>query len=387
MSDRSGDRGRGPKPGTPEYEWLYGSRGSAGTPGSSEPVDDATRVLPQTPAGQPSQPGRSGRATAAPVPAPAPPRRGFRFPRLRRGRLRWVKWLVVLWLVFLLAVPFWAWAKVGKVDAFPGGKRPDDQPGTTYLMVGSDARADLAGSRTDTIMLLHTGDGPNLLLSIPRDSMVDIPDHGRTKINAAFAYGGPKLLVRTIEQNTGIRIDHYVEIGFDGFKDVVDALGGITICPKVNMNDPLAHLDIKKGCQEADGKTALGYSRARHFDPQYGDISRAQHQREVVAAVGKAAFSPWTFLNPVRYWNFNLASARAVRVSEGTGVFRMGMFASAMTNVDGDDGLTCVVPLANLSIEWDADRARRMFAFIIADDTESIEAKRKTLCTPKGLLP
>jgi LCP family protein required for cell wall assembly len=311
-----------------------------------------------------------------------------RFPRIPRiPRLRWVKYAVILWLIYLIAVPFWAWTKVSKVEAFPDVKRPAEQGGTTYLLVGSDAREGLAGQRTDTIMLLHTGSGPNLLMSIPRDSLVDIPGHGRTKINAAFSYGGPQLLIRTIEQDTGIRVDHYVEIGFTGFKDVVDAVGGITICPKVDMNDPLAHLDIKKGCQHADGKTALGYARSRHFDPQYGDISRAQHQREVVSAVGKKALSPWTILNPFRYWDLNFAGAESVQISDGTGVIRMGMFASAMTHVSGDSGLTCVVPLANLKVEWDSDRAKKMFGYIIDDDTQSIEDRRKTLCTPKGLLP
>ena len=159
----------------------------------------------------------------------------------------------------------------------PSGDRPAAQSGTTYLLVGSDSREGLTrkqelrygvgkgeGRRTDTIMLLHTGSGPNLLMSIPRDSIVDIPGHGTTKINAAFAYGGPKLLDKTIEQNTGIRVDDYVEIGFSGFVDVVDAVGGIQICPKQPMKDRRANLDIKKGCQEVDGKVALGYARSRH---------------------------------------------------------------------------------------------------------------------------
>lgn len=113
-------------------------------------------------------------------------------------------------------------------------------------------------------MLLHTGSGPNLLMSIPRDSLVPIPGHGTTKINAAYAFGGAKLLVKTIEQNTGIRIDQYVEIGLGGVVDIVDAVGGITICPTFDMRDRLAGLNIKKGCQEADGVTALGYARSAH---------------------------------------------------------------------------------------------------------------------------
>jgi LCP family protein required for cell wall assembly len=396
MSERKG----GPEPGSPEYQWLYGKRRQstddeptrvrprAGAPDESE----RTRVLPTIKRGTryaapepPTSPVRSTRSTPPPPPPPPTPTgRRFKVPRLR---VRWLKYALILWLVYLIAVPFWAWTKVSKVDAWPDGNRPDDQPGTTYLLVGSDAREGLAGQRTDTIMLLHTGSGPNLLMSIPRDSQVEIPGHGTTKINAAFAYGGPKLLIGTIEQNTGIRVDHYVEIGFTGFKDVVDALGGITICPSVNMTDPLAHLNIKKGCQEADGKTALGYSRARHFDPRYGDISRAQHQREVVSAVGKKALSPWTIVNPFRYWDFSFAAAQSIQVSKGTGLTRMAMFASAMTHVNGDSGLTCVVPLANLSVQWDMDRARKVFHDIINDDTADIQNHKKTLCTPKGLLP
>ena len=272
---------------------------------------------------------------------------------------------------------------------------PPSRTGTTYLVVGSDSREGLskaerrelgtgsaAGRRTDTIMLLHTGSGPNLLMSLPRDSLVEIPGHGRTKINAAFAYGGPRLLVRTIEDNTGIRIDHYVEIGFGGFVGIVDAVGGIEICPTTDMNDPLANLDIKKGCQQADGVTALGYARSRHSDPQYGDITRAEHQREVVSAVGDRAVSPWSVLNPVRYFRLNTAAAESLTVDEDTGPFDMARFALGMTRVSGDAGLTCTVPIINLSVEWDPDRSARMFQHIIDDDTDAIG---RDLCTPKGL--
>ena len=299
--------------------------------------------------------------------------------------------LLLLWLVYLVAVPLWAWSQVDKVDFEPSGDRPGDQPGTTYLLVGSDSRAGLspeerkqlgtgnaAGQRTDTIMLLHTGDGPNLLMSIPRDSLVEIPGHGTTKINAAYAYGGPKLLVRTIEQNTGIRVDDYVEIGLGGLAGVVDAVGGITICPTVDMVDKLANLNIKKGCQEADGQTALGYARSRHTDPRYGDITRVKHQREVVAAVGGKVFSPWTFVNPVRYWNLANAVPDFFAFGEGTGPMRAAMWATAMRSAD----LSCVVPISDLAVHWDPDRSKQMFRYIIEDKTGDIPAN---LCTPTGL--
>ncbi len=319
-------------------------------------------------------------------------------PRRPRRRLRFglVKWVLLAWLVFLVVVPFYAWSKVDKVQAFPQGDRPAPQPGTTYLLVGSDSRDDLTpaerkelgtggevGQRTDTIMLLHTGSGPDLLMSIPRDSIVDIPDRGENKINAAYAFDGPKLLVQTLENETGIRIDHYVEIGLGGFVNVVDAVGGIEICPTEAMDDPLANLDIKKGCQPADGKVALGFARSRHTSG-LGDIDRARHQREVVAAVGDKALSPWSVLNPLRYWNLNMAMPSFFTVSEGTNPLNMGRFALAMRASGGESGRTCGVPISDLAVNWDPDRSQRLFDLIAADDTGAIPDE---LCTPSGLPP
>jgi LCP family protein required for cell wall assembly len=395
MADRPRGDG-GPREGTPEYNWLYGDKRRSGN------ADDATRMAAKQPAGDqtrvmPVGTARDQRASR-PVPpniAPAPGSGSTGRSRFPRPKLRWLWILLLLWLVFLIAVPLYAWSTVEKVNAFPDeGNRPDDQPGTTYLVVGSDQADDLteeqrkavragqrSGGRTDTIMLLHTGDGPNLLMSIPRDSIVDIPGHGTTKINAAAVFGGPRLLTRTVEQNTGIRVDHYIEIGFGGVINMVDAVGGIEICPRTAMNDPDARLDIKKGCQEADGLTALAYARSRKTS-NLGDLDRAKHQREVVSAVGGEAVSPWSIINPVRYWRLNMAGADAVRVSDGTSIFAAGRFALAMTRVNGDDGLTCTVPIADFAVNWDEERSKQMFQHIIDDDTDGIG---KQLCTPTGL--
>ncbi|PVG83083.1 LytR family transcriptional regulator [Nocardioides gansuensis] len=409
MSDRPRDPGA-PAEGTPEYEWLYGRRGNA--------PDDVTRAIPtqspksQTPrAESTSRPDETRVMPAVTRPrrassADGPPRRpesrsttGDRppsRPARSRGRFRlgWLKLVLLLWLVFMIAVPFWAWTKVTKVEALPDGDRPADQPGQTYLLVGSDSRDDLTpeerkelgtggpeGQRTDTIMLLHTGDGPNLLMSIPRDSIVEIPGHGTDKINAAFAYDGPEGLIRTLEGETGIRIDDYVEVGFGGFVGMVDAVGGIEICPTEAMDDPLANLKIKKGCQEADGKTALGYARSRHTSG-LGDIDRAKHQREVVSAIGKEALSPWTFINPVRYYRLNMAAADSFNVSDGTSPISLARFGFAMTRVNGEQGLTCGVPIADLAVNWDEERSRQLFQHIIEDDTAGIPDQ---LCTPTGM--
>ncbi|HYO38274.1 MAG TPA: LCP family protein [Nocardioidaceae bacterium] len=434
----------------PDFGWLYGSgprggerradgvRGADGrdeetvvTPvqprdrsarpsegwGDAGAVDDPepTRRLPtmsrpasrgpyQTPppsrspvGGGPGGPGRStgGRGPGGPgssrpvAPPPSRPSRGR-----PRPRLRWLFYLLLLWLVFLVAVPILAWQRLATVDATPDAERPDEQAGTTYLLVGSDSRQGLtraqkrrlgtgssAGRRTDTIMLLHTGAGPNLLLSVPRDSIVDIPGRGSAKINSAYASGGPELLVETVEANTGIRVDDYVEIGFAGFVDVVDAVGGIEICPTQRMKDRRAALDIEKGCQDADGRTALGYARSRHTSG-LGDIARARHQREVVSAVGAEAVSPWTVLNPVRYARLALAGADAVTVGEDTGLVSSLRFAFAMTRVDGSNGLTCSVPISDLEVNWDPERSRRLFRLIAEDRTEDVTRR---LCRASGL--
>ncbi len=304
-----------------------------------------------------------------------------------------MKIALLLWLVFLVAVPFYAWSKINRVEAFSVYEgRPAEQGGTTYLVVGSDSRAGLTeaeqkelgtgpddvGQRTDTIMLLHTGSGPNVLTSIPRDSLVEVPGrNGRSKINAAFAWGGAPLLVETVERSTGIRVDHYVEIGFGGLVKMVDAVGGVEICPAKKMKDKQANLNIQAGCQEADGATALGYARSRKTYKALGDVDRAKAQREVVAALGKKALSPMTVVNPVRYFNLATATASSFTVSEGSSALSIGKFGIAMTRAE----MSCGVPLSDLSVRWDAKRSEEYFSYLRADRTGDMP---KELCTPSG---
>jgi LCP family protein required for cell wall assembly len=389
MSDRS-------EP--PEFDWLYG--GKHAEPGRSSDEPEPTRVMPRTepsprPAKRPdrsayaAQPPPPGTPVAPPTTTPARKKRSFPYGRV-------ILLLLVAWIAYLVVVPIIAWNRIDQVDAAPPGSRPAEQPGTTYLLVGSDSRKGLTrkenrrlgtggvgdvGQRTDTIMLLHTGNGPALLLSIPRDSIVPIPGHGTTKINAAFAYGGAPLLVRTIEQNTGVRVDHYVEIGFGGFVNSVDAVGGVKICPTTRMVDRRANLNIKKGCQHVDGITALGYARSRHTSG-IGDIDRAKHQREVVSAIGDDVKSPWTVLNPVRYWRINMAGTSSLKVDKDAGVVDLARFAWAMTRVNGKDGLTCSMPIRDLAVHWDTERARALLQLVKTDNTGDIP---KRLCQPTGL--
>ena len=248
--------------------------------------------------------------------------------------------------------------------------------GHTYLLVGSDSREGLTaeqkkalgtgsaeGRRTDTIILVHvpSGVGQGRPSSpIPRDSYLPIPGHGKNKVNAAFAFGGPKLLVQTLEQATGLRIDGYVEIGFGGFASVVDSLGGVDICVPRDIKDDKAHIDLKKGCQSLDGPTALGYVRARYSDPK-GDLGRAERQRQFLGAVMKKAATPGTVLVPWRWWGFTHAAASSVFVGEDTTLLDAYRILSTMRKVSSGDALSLVVPVSDInattsagsSVLWD----------------------------------
>ncbi|MDO4685234.1 MAG: LCP family protein [Corynebacterium sp.] len=224
---------------------------------------------------------------------PSKPRR-----RRRRGSLKGKVTLVLLSIVTLFVVAvLWVDASLQRVEAQPDVQVPNTG-GTNWLLVGSDSRqgldeaevqrlatgGDIGVGRTDTIMLLHIPlTGEPTLVSIPRDSYVEIPGYGSDKINAAFSVGGPKLLTQTVEQATGLRINHYAEIGFGGFAGIVDALGGIEICVDQPIDDPLAGINLQPGCQIMDGPTALGFVRTR-ATPQ-GDLDRVARQRQFFSAL------------------------------------------------------------------------------------------------------
>ena len=188
--------------------------------------------------------------------------------------------------------------------------------------------------------------------------------------------------MQALEEQTGIRIDEYVEIGLGGVAGVVDAVGGIEICPKEKIKDPKAGLDLeKKGCQEADGEVALAYARTRATT--LGDLDRVGRQREVVAAIGKKVLSPWSVVNPVRWWRLNSAVPDFFAFGEGTGPIDIGRWALAIGKV-GDGGLTCTMPVTDGSAN-DARRATAgdpLFDAIIEDRTDDITKKQ---CTAAGV--
>jgi LCP family protein required for cell wall assembly len=286
-------------------------------------------------------------------------------------------------VALLAGTLFYFWSRIDTVDALADyDGRPAATPGQDWLIVGSDSREGLSdeqvkdlhlgrveGRRTDTIILLHKPTfGDPTLVSLPRDSYVSIPGRGENKLNAAYALGGAPLLVRTVENATGIRIDHYAEVGFGGFVGMTDAVGGVELCPKRRIRDAQSGLNVRRGCQQMDGGTALAYVRARYFDPQ-GDLGRVKRQQEFLGAVFDEAVSPATLLNPIRLLSLGDAATTSLTIDEGDGPVSLLQFAYAMRAVAAGDGRRVTVPVADAnyvtaagsSVLWDEDRAARLF--------------------------
>jgi len=281
----------------------------------------------------------------------------------------------------------WIDTSLHRIDALADyPDRPAVGRGTTWLLVGSDSRqgltpeqqaelatgGDIGTGRTDTILLVHVprfgSDVPPTMVSIPRDSYVDIPDHGEDKINTAFAIGGAPLLAQTIEQATGMRLDHYAELGFDGFAVMVDAVGGVTMCPPEPVSDPLAGIELPAGCQKLDGRTALGYVRTR-ATPR-ADLDRMVNQREFMAALMHRSASPSVLLNPLRWYPMAHAATVAVTVDAGAHVWDLARLGWALHG----DVTTTTVPIGEFTgsdsgsvVVWNSDAAQRLFEALASD--------------------
>jgi LCP family protein required for cell wall assembly len=313
-----------------------------------------------------------------------PPGRGLP-PAGTRPRRRWGRRLGVTLLVLLALLAgalVYLDTRLHRVDALSDyAGRPAVTPGADWLIVGSDSReglsgdqrsklgtGDAAGRRADTMMLLHIPRGGQpTLVSLPRDSYVPIPGRGRNKLNAAYAFGGPKLLARTVEGVTGIRLDHYMEIGFDGFAATVDAVGGVRLCVDKPMRDPMAGLNIPAGCQVLDAKKALGYVRTRAS--ARGDLARVERQRQFLGALIDKTTSPGVLLNPFRSIPLALRGTDSIAVDDADHLYHLVRFPLAMRAVTQGNGTATTVPVAGTGsvpgagsvVRWDRQQALALF--------------------------
>ncbi|HVR79455.1 MAG TPA: LCP family protein [Acidimicrobiia bacterium] len=246
--------------------------------------------------------------TPPPTHAPQPTSRRKR-SRYTRGQRWFIRILLLLLLgaaalLGLAVLADFQMGDAGDLSALADGNG-------VYLIVGSDSRenlpddlggkfGDFGGERADVIILAQVADGRRQLLSIPRDLKVDLAGHGTNKINAAYAFGGPNLLVDAVADATGIRANHYLGVEFGGFAGIVDALGGIELDFPYPARDSKSGLNVEAGTQTVDGATALAYARSRSYEELKdgswvaqggGDIARAARQREVLTEIMSEASS------------------------------------------------------------------------------------------------
>jgi LCP family protein required for cell wall assembly len=188
--------------------------------------------------------------------------------------------------------------------------------GENWLLIGSDRRSDLPsmGARSDTVMLVHLSgrDGRVSVIAIPRDSWTAIPGHGSGKINSAFSYGGPKLLIRTVEQLSGVRVDHYAALDFGGFVQMTDALGGVDVTVAKRTYDPMHNRTWPAGHQHLDGRQALDFVRQRWNLPG-GDLDRIKRQQAFLHALADQALGT---RNPLKIDRFVRAATHSVTVDD-----------------------------------------------------------------------
>jgi LCP family protein required for cell wall assembly len=301
-------------------------------------------------------------------------------------------------LIMLVSGSAWALtgyvnSHLGRVNAGVSGT-PSSGP-LNILVAGLDERTGLTRlqqarlhvgqnsgeTNTDTLMLVHVPADHRYIrvVSLPRDSWVNIPGHGMNKINAALGLGGPQLMVQTVEQATGLTINDYVEVNFLGFVKVIDALGGVNICLPYAVDDPDSGLNISAGMHHVDGITALEFARDRHSFPS-SDLARIQDQQQLISSAFTEAASSGVLANPVRLESFLSATSAAIRVDEG---FNVVSLADELRGLSPGDVTFTTVPLANTSymtpsgeeaVLWNTSAATALFNGLKTDQPPPTQA-------------
>ncbi|OKK02927.1 transcriptional regulator [Streptomyces sp. CB03234] len=308
--------------------------------------------------------------------------------------------------------------RAGDIDNRIGQDRPVNlSPGAkNILVVGSDSRAganakygkDLDTMQSDTLMVLHIAANREwaAVVSLPRDSWVEIPacDRGdgttsaphRSKINEAFAIGGTKgdvggaaaCTIKTIEQNTGLRIDNFLSVDFQGFKGMVNALDGIEVCPEQAIRDKKAHLDLEAGCQTIKDEQALGYVRTRYSVGDGSDIGRIGRQQEFMEAL--AAKSREKLTSPGDLYDVLDSATKSVTTDPSlAGIKPLTDLATTLQGIP-KDRLTFLtvpnypreldVPTDKANISWQYPHAQELFTALAKD--QEVDKSRMTTPAP-----
>lgn len=287
-------------------------------------------------------------------------------------------------------------ADIARVDPFKDMKnRPRAGHGMNVLLVGTDGREKITEAErlkyrlggapchcTDTIMIVHISEdrGRASIVSLPRDSYAETPAHidettgerhrsHPVKLNAAYAEGGPNLTVRTVENMTHVKIDHYLEVDFTSFMKTVDVLGGVRICTAQPLKDSYTGLDLTAGTHDLNGGEALQYVRSRHADGS-SDLGRMQRQQRFLAALVSQATSSGMLMNPMRFRDVTRAVLGSVRADKGFGTDELLDLGRAMRNFSPSSSEFTTVPIGQMgfavkgigsTLKWDPAKSQKLF--------------------------
>ncbi|MET9085267.1 LCP family protein [Streptomyces sp. NPDC004237] len=311
-------------------------------------------------------------------------------------------------------------ADIARVDPFKDMKnRPAAGHGMNVLLVGTDGRDQVTEQErrryrlggapchcTDTIMIVHISADREraTVVSLPRDSYAEVPPHvdettGRThaahpiKLNAAYAEGGPQLTVRTVEDMTHLKIDHYLEVDFITFMRTVDVLGGVRICTAQPLKDSYTGLDLSPGTHTLNGGQALQYVRARHVDGA-SDLGRMKRQQRFLAALIEQVSADGVLLNPIKFRDVTRAVLGSVRADTGFGTDELLDLGRAMRNFSPSSSEFTTVPIGQLAypvkgigstLKWDRARSDQLFRSL--RDDRALEQPAPPKPKPRGPVP
>ncbi|MCI1210668.1 LCP family protein [Bifidobacterium tibiigranuli] len=265
--------------------------------------------------------------------------------RTRHRGLRRLLIAVAIIIAVLILAMFGTWNWVdGRLNKSDWVTNHADTAGTSWLILGSDKRDGTTGDdgttgyRTDTILVLtKPNSGPSSLISVPRDSLVNVNGE-YMKINAVAQADGQKQLVAQVENITGQHIDHVALIQFGGLKGIVDALGGVQLCYDHTVDDVDSGMKWQAGCHLANGDTALAFSRMRYSDPQ-SDFGRAARQRQVIGAIISTAAKSSTLANPGKLNKVATAALKSITVDQATNPYTLAQMAMAFRAATGAKGI------------------------------------------------
>jgi LCP family protein required for cell wall assembly len=198
----------------------------------------------------------------------------------------------------------------------------------------------------------------------------------QVKLNAAYAEDGPELLVRTVEANTGLRIDHYVEIGFAGFANIVDAVGGVEIdIPKGGLKDTKSGANFEAGKQTLNGEQSLAFVRTRYALAR-SDLDRTKNQQKFLSALASQTATPSTILNPFKLYPTMSAGLDTLIVDKDMSLFDLADMFWAMKGVTGGDGKSMNMPISgnagNGNLQWNTEKVKQLVQQLKNDETVTV---------------